>query len=267
MKVYTNTNDVLYQMHLSVAIPTMNRWRFLKNMLPVYLESKYIDRIAICDETGSDIEEIKKHYGTHVSSGKIFLQKNKTRLGPYLNKYECLKRTGKGWIALLDSDNIFTDEQFFAPVAKLLESAEFNTIYAPAAVMFIKEDTGETEMPFLKYDGLVVDKSNWSDIVATPEGRRLLNDGNYVLYGNSARHHWKWLDSTKTRGADTLIANYYLVAQGISIRFTKELGYTHVVHAGSITEAEHSETESILADPKWRILPDEESHERFIVLG
>lgn len=240
-------------MNLCVAIPTMNRWRFLSNMLPVYIQSPYIKNIAICDEIGTDIDKIQKIYDKYVLSGKLILQKNKTCLGPYMNKYESIKLVGPQWVALLDSDNIFTDDDFFAPLVNILETEtpDINMIYAPAAVKFIRENTNETEMPFLKYDGLIVDASNWSDITATPEGRRLLNDGNYVLHGHYATQLWPQLDISETSGADTFIANYYLVARGARIYFTKALGYTHIIHSESITETEHHKTKSVLDDPKW----------------
>jgi DNA repair exonuclease SbcCD ATPase subunit len=35
---------------LTVAIPTMNRWSFLKDSLPIYLERPEVGEIVICDE-------------------------------------------------------------------------------------------------------------------------------------------------------------------------------------------------------------------------
>lgn len=240
-------------MQLTVAIPTMNRWRFLKNMLPVYLESSYINEIVICDETGDDFDEILLNYKMN---NKIITEKNKTRLGPFMNKRKSMELSRFDWTALLDSDNIFTDKEFFEPLIELWkkEGIDSYTIYAPAAVKFVKEETGEIEMPFLKYDGLVVDASNWSDISSTPEGRRLLNDGNYVLHRNFALSCWPHLDINTTSGADTFITNHYFVRGGAKIRFTASLGYTHIVHAESITESEHDKTISVLDDPKWQLL-------------
>lgn len=244
------------KMQLTVAIPTMNRWRFLKNMLPVYIGSPYINEVIICDENGKDSSEIWFEHEKAVRSGKIILETNDVRLGPYMNKYKSIKSASYDLVALLDSDNIFTDEEYFAPLAELWkkENPDISTIYAPAAVKFVKEGTHETEMPFLKYDGLVVDASNWSRVSSTSEGRRLLNDGNYVVNSSFAILHWPEFDIEKTSGADTFIANYYLVAGGAKIRFTAALGYTHIVHAESITESEHDKTISVLDDPKWQLL-------------
>jgi hypothetical protein len=67
---------------ISLCIPTMNRWGFLKNNIPKYLENPYINEIVICDETGEDAALIL----THFINPKIKVFTNEQRLGGYLNK-------------------------------------------------------------------------------------------------------------------------------------------------------------------------------------
>lgn len=241
---------------LSVAIPTMNRWRFLKHTIPTYLASPHIAEITVTDENGSDVTEISGKFVVDVSPAttKFNLHINSTRMGPYMNKYEAIRKSSSEWIALLDSDNTFTDVDYFGPAAACNLTNPW-IIYAPAAVRFVKESTGETEQPFLEYDGLVVNKENWSTVASTAAGRRLLNDGNYVLNRKIALTALPTLDMSVTSGADTFIANYYLVAAGAQICFTSALGYTHVVHAESITELESASTTIVLDDPRWLTLP------------
>jgi glycosyltransferase involved in cell wall biosynthesis len=96
---------------MTVAIPTYRRYSgFLENYLPKYLNMPEIDTILIGDETGEDIEQIKKQpWGT--SEKFVFIQ-NPERLGAYHNKLNLLKQVKTDWVALIDSDNELIPEYF-----------------------------------------------------------------------------------------------------------------------------------------------------------
>ena len=93
---------------LTVAIPTMKRWSFLKTMLPVFLARPEVKEVVLCDETGEDYEAAAAAFS---KNPKLRLYKNETRLGIYENKKKVLSLCS-GWVALLDSDNVFPDEWF-----------------------------------------------------------------------------------------------------------------------------------------------------------
>ncbi len=44
---------------LCIAIPTMKRWSFLKQNLPLFLSRPEVLEVVICDETGEDVKEIE----------------------------------------------------------------------------------------------------------------------------------------------------------------------------------------------------------------
>ena len=67
---------------LTLCIPTMDRWDFLKINLPQYLANPYISEIIISDENGRDAEKIRATF----NDPKIRVSVNETRLGPFLNK-------------------------------------------------------------------------------------------------------------------------------------------------------------------------------------
>ena len=50
----------MQQPYLTIAIPTMKRWDFLKNTLPTYLARPEVGEVIICDETGDDVNEISR---------------------------------------------------------------------------------------------------------------------------------------------------------------------------------------------------------------
>ena len=89
-------------MQISLCIPTMRRWDFLKINLPKYLKNNYIYEIIITDETGEDFQKVNEFFK---NEEKIKIFKNEKRLGPFLNKLECMKKATLEWICLMDSDN------------------------------------------------------------------------------------------------------------------------------------------------------------------
>ena len=46
--------------NLTLAIPTWRRYNFLEKVLEQYLENPLIQKLVICDETGEDVEAIRK---------------------------------------------------------------------------------------------------------------------------------------------------------------------------------------------------------------
>ena len=73
---------------LTVAIPTMRRWKYLEKTLPLYLNHSAIQHVVVCDETGEDIEAIcASGWNRHP---KLTLHRNPKRLGIYYNKRKCI---------------------------------------------------------------------------------------------------------------------------------------------------------------------------------
>ena len=48
---------------LTIAIPTMRRFTFLRETLPTFLAHDGVGEVIVCDETGEDVEEIQKKDG------------------------------------------------------------------------------------------------------------------------------------------------------------------------------------------------------------
>lgn len=93
---------------LSLCIPTMNRWEYLKEYLPKYIANPYISEIVICDETGDDILQIQNHS----QSKKLKLFQNESKLGAYKNKNKVVSLASHEFVCLMDSDN-FADIDYF----------------------------------------------------------------------------------------------------------------------------------------------------------
>jgi GT2 family glycosyltransferase len=68
-------------MKITIAIPTMRRWSFLKDSIPAYLARPEVVQVIVCDETGEDYDLLQAAFGDHVSAKKLRLYKNERRLG------------------------------------------------------------------------------------------------------------------------------------------------------------------------------------------
>lgn len=97
----------------------MNRFEFLKDSLPRYLENTYITEVVICDETGEDYDLI-----THTfNHPKLRVYKNERRLGCLRNKLNVLSKATCDYICLFDSDN-FVDDVYFQAFQACTDTAD-----------------------------------------------------------------------------------------------------------------------------------------------
>jgi len=220
---------------LSLCIPTMRRFDFLKVNLPKYLENPYIAEINIVDETGEDYELLSQIYK---NEPKIRLFKNQVRLGTFLNKIESAKKASNDWICLMDSDN-FADLDYFEQFIKYTASnPDKNIVYCPS---FAKP-----RFDYRAFENIIIDKSSLRSIIPNNDVnwkvRTAFNTGNYI-------YHKSILDTVDTLikndaevndmskiiyGCDVIYLNYLLLKNNYKFIFVPKMEYTHVVHDGSI---------------------------------
>ncbi len=88
---------------LTIAIPTMRRWSFLREVLPRLLGVACVEAIVICDETGDDALEIWS--SDFYDEKRIHVYVNSERLGIFATKRRCVEMAPTAWVPLKDSDN------------------------------------------------------------------------------------------------------------------------------------------------------------------
>lgn len=216
---------------LTVAIPTMRRWAFLEKSLPVYFNHPLVKHVLICDETGEDSDAIQaSQWAGH---SKLILQRNRTRLGIYFNKRQCIDLAPTEWVAVLDSDNFF-DEAFFTNLASIWakEGAKPNHFYACGRGLFVHED-GSIHNPIDGFGGFQLTSQTWNDIFNRQRWNFMLNDGNWVV----PRKVLSCLP-TDVRDEDILATDAIYMARlfvkgGYTYDIRDELTYIHSVHKGS----------------------------------
>jgi len=219
---------------ISLCIPTMRRWDFLKINIPNYLSNSFISEIVIVDETGEDYALLKEHYG---SEPKIKLFKNESQLGPFLNKLECIKKATFDWVCLIDSDNYADEEYFLAFLSCVNNKPSSNIIYNPS---FAKP-----RFDLRPFGGKIITKDNIRDFF---NGRSatlvtiVLNTGNFIVnksaYDILINLICADTDVKKTTEtvltSDVMYMNYLLLKNGFQILIVPDMHYEHTCHLNSL---------------------------------
>jgi len=245
---------------LTIAIPTMKRWIFLKDTLPIYLARPEVREIIVCDETGEDVKAITA--SSFGKNPKLRLITNEKRLGIYQNKRKCLKLASvsafeeaeaeakaEGWVALLDSDNIFNDD-WFETIAELDYSDPLK-LYATADFKELNIQTGQLRYPAERFSGRTVTKSSWNSLLMEPSANFIINDGNWILHSTVIKHLPEDIQSSDLQASDAIFMLRRLILNGYSITYVRDLEYIHIVHPGSSWLQSEKESTKIMNGTNW----------------
>jgi len=218
---------------LTLAIPTMNRWSFLKDSLPLYLQRPEVGEIVICDENGNDIEEIRR--SSFASNPKLQLFVNETRLGIYHNKRKALSLALFPWVAVIDSDNQFPDE-WFEGIREAVKECSNKTVIGSPCFRSINLMNGVTWQPCEHFTGKKITKQSWNSLFTQLRWNHLLNDGNWVVPKGSHTCLPEIVPEIYKSAAEFCDALYSLrcfIASGYTVWYPEYLSYNHLVHAES----------------------------------
>ncbi len=155
----------------------MNRWHYLKDSLPKYIENPHIDEIVIADENGFDALQIKLHYGT---CEKVKVHINSAPLGAGKNKMNAVSKAKNNWVALLDSDN-FADTDYFTTWHNYIATHGLDpqTVYAPS-VCHTKD--GHANFDYSKHNDKALNKANFQQNYRDGLWEMILNTGNFIVH-------------------------------------------------------------------------------------
>lgn len=144
---HDNNMLIVTPITISVCIPTMRRFSFLKESISKYLENPYVSELVITDETGEDYEEIMSTF----SHPKLRVYKNETRLGVLRNKFRAASYATSKFIAILDSDN-FADIEYFKAFNKFISNKKvpFRSMFIPSRAKPCFDFTGWINIPITR---------------------------------------------------------------------------------------------------------------------
>ncbi len=228
---------------LTVAIPTMRRFSFLKESVPRLLGVAAVKHVIILDETGEDAASIwAEPWSENPKLGVII---NEVRVGIFENKRRCLAAAPTDWVLILDSDNEWTAESFEALGAATGGHLDSRIIYAAGGM--IRRTSGQKDTrPLELFGSIDVGRDNWNTVLETPGAYELLNDGNFVLHRDALEVIPRGVPHERFRAADVLACLHMLVGAGFTLRVLRDVSYIHNVHDESSWLAESAESWNIM---------------------
>jgi glycosyltransferase involved in cell wall biosynthesis len=213
---------------ISLCIPTYNRFdTFLEKNLKLYLENPYIHEIVITDEDGKDMEKILERF----SSSKLFVYKNDTVLGAFLNKSRAISLATQDWICLMDSDN-YAPPSYFEAWKKYIEQQGLDSkkVYMPIQTF----QTGKIGFDYSKFKDMKLNHTTINQY-NLDKMNILLNTGNYMF------HKANYLESNQffpelhasCQSVEVVLRSVLLLLNRSTFVVVPEMTYEHIVHKGS----------------------------------
>lgn len=222
----------------SLCIPTYERYdEFLSKTLDKYISNNLISEIIITDDSGNDVDKIKKSF----HSDKLRLFKNEKRLGIFFNKLECCKYANNKWIALLDSDN-FADDGYFKKAEEYIKS---NTL---KDTCILAPSFAKPNFDYRFLENTIIKKQNLN---VNCEKNKIfftfLNTCNYIL--NKSLLENLVIDDPTSKiyesPADSLLfLIMYFEQTDLEIHVLKDMHYDHRVHDDSMYIKTHKQYEN-----------------------
>lgn len=245
---------------LSIAIPTMRRWTFLKDSLPQYLQYDSVKEVVVCDETGEDAKEILS--SSFANHPKLKVVVNEKQLGIYFNKRKAGLLCTAPYVAILDSDNIFTEQWFevlFDELEKIQEKQSLDTctlMFGSATFKSITISSGQMKQPCSHFEGLKISSKTWNEMFSKPYWNHLLNDGNWVVPRKAILSWPLNIPSEYEAGAtycDALYSLRCMIQAGYTIYYLPDLEYIHTVHSGSSWLTRETPSNMAISTTQWKL--------------
>jgi len=237
---------------LTIAIPTMKRWEFLKDTLPVFLARDEVAEVIVCDETGEDAAAIK--VSEYNGNPKLRVVVNDRKLGIYENKRKVFGLAHKAipWVALLDSDNYFNDE-WFDRLFETIDLTNDKMIYASADFRHVDIHSGLVRYMCKDFSGVRLSKDSWNSVFDKKGWNFLLNDGNWVVPRGAYDMLPASVKSEHYMAADAIYMLRRCILGGYTIWYVPDLVYIHTQHMNSSWMLTEKESARILSINDWRI--------------
>ena len=98
---------------ISIAIPTYNSSKFIKESIPKIYKTSVINEIIIHDDCSNedDFEDIQRFISKYKKNKKINLKifRNSSNIGGFKNKYLAVEKCENNIVYQMDSDNILSN--------------------------------------------------------------------------------------------------------------------------------------------------------------
>jgi glycosyltransferase involved in cell wall biosynthesis len=230
----------------------MERWSFLKDQVPKYLNDPNVSFVVISDENGKDINIMSEmEMDGHI---KLRLYQNDEILGVYGNKRQCFLKAPSEWVAVLDSDNKFSSDFFEAYLKVRERDGELakKTIYCAGDIQYYNLETGDIQYKTRHFSGMKISRDNWNEVLKMPRWNFLLNDGN-CIWPRDVIKHFPDLPEDQIVGTDSIFFMRQAIQAGYTLSVEPTMHYIHTVHDGSHWLQNAEVSSRLMGIRDWRV--------------
>ena len=209
-------------MHLTIAIPTYNRYEKLKYQLDCLLSSRNdfgaIFNVIVCDNCSTDLtHELAGHSIFSMADDKYI--KNEKNVGLIGNLNRCVKEANGDFVWLLGDDDPIIPKELAKATQQLnlTYSSDLNIIFVNPCVLNQNETMDVQSSTFISYVG---NKINEGEFIGTELFSKILSVNDLLTYWISAF----WLRSSVAKNcienqkihSENLMLPLYLVGHAIA---------------------------------------------------
>ena len=236
---------------ISVAIPTYFSSKFITDTINSLKDNKIVNEIIICDDS-----EDKEEYSRLVnlvssllenSDINLNIQKNKSKLEGFKNKYKCVSLASNDFVYQLDHDNI-ANKKTLDKISNLdIKSIDKEQLFIPSKIIMFKKNKYEYIFKpsyNVKYlnKSLIFDSVFIKDYIDTNNNfllkknvSWLFNTGNQFFYRDAYLSNLeKGLELSKTTlSACSFGMAYFWLSSGNKICIAEFLSHYHRLHEDS----------------------------------
>jgi glycosyltransferase involved in cell wall biosynthesis len=209
-------------MNISICFTSFNRTEMLYEAVLPFINDSRISEIIISDDA-SQIELYNTLNWQYATIEKIKIHRNETNIDCYHNKAKAIELAANDWVAILDSDNIFTKEYIDRLENLWVAGLNDKTIYQP--------DFAKPHFDFRHIDGINLNKGNIAHFIRDDRTKTMLNAMNYFV---NRYEYLKVFDrNINPVTSDSIYQNYQWLLHGNSIYIVPGFEYNHRIHEGS----------------------------------
>lgn len=205
---------------LGLAVPTFQRFEYVKQCVEHVLTDERVAEIALTDDCSGDdsFARLVLHFLPHP---KVHLFRNVKNLDCYANKREAVSHCQSDWVILFDDDNILP--RSYVDLLFRLPKWKEDVLYCPVFA--------QPHFDYRAFAGETITKKNVAHFLPRKHFLCALNTCNFFVH--RASYLAVWNGSVNPYTADSIYFVSQWLETGRALYFVPDLTYFHRVHNGS----------------------------------
>lgn len=234
----------------SIAIPTFNSSRYIKDCISPFLNMDIVNEIIISDDFSDNnefqklmniINRLSKHKGLNIE-----IYRNNKNLGAFQNKFKAIEYCKNNNIYQIDSDNVPGKN-----IKKILSNLNIdkNLIYYPASIKqfrnsFFNRPLVNETLNLLNYEttvdlNFIISEIKDQQKIIDKNIKWLLNMGNFIVSKDSYLNTFRpTIGQATNLSADAVAISYFWIKSGKKIKMLNNFYHFHRKRADSVSFTE-----------------------------